>query len=303
MLNLHSLKPLHNLKSRLLLLFIVAFLVFAGPAVTLQSPGKSLAAETADGASLSNSFLTPVYSGGLLTANCSMIKGWADWVDETTPDSVDIYINGGFKARIVANRCVGSGGVCNGFTYIIPNALKNGDELSVEVKDVSTGTQLSGSPLTIRCGAMLFPTLPGPVTSVSGEGKTWEQAIHLTSTETGKITHIRFWKVPEECGSHVGRIWSDTGAQLRSANFTGETASGWQEAPISPPLQITAGTKYRISYNVNCYGGKILSGLTSPYLREPLIAWRGFYTTPSATFPNTSSASNFLADVKLNVPE
>lgn len=306
MLNLHNLKPLHNLKLRLLLLSIAAFLVFVGPAVTLQSPSKALVAETPNRLSLSTSTLTPAYSGEVVTANCTSIKGWVEPYDENTPASVDIYINGVFKATIIANRClgaVGSGEGCNGFQYVIPSSLKNGQELIVEVKYAGTNTDLSGSPRTIRCGAMLFPTLPWTVTSVSGQGQTWEQAIQFTSTESGKITHIRFWKVAEECGSHVGRIWSDTGALLRTVPFNNETPSGWQKAALSIPLQITAGVKYRVSYNVNCYGGKIISGLTSPYINEPLIAWRGFYSTPSGTFPNTGSVSNFLADVILNVPE
>jgi hypothetical protein len=153
---------------------------------------------------------------------------------------------------------------------------------------------------------MLFPgsTPPGTITPVSGEGKTWEQANQITSIESGTITHIRFWKVTEESGYHTGRIWSDTGALLRTVNFGDSDVgiSGWVVAAISPPLQITAGTRYRVSYNVNSYGGKIISGLSSPYSRDPLTAWRGFYTTPSGTFPNTSSVSNFLADVILNVP-
>jgi hypothetical protein len=305
MLNLHNLKPLHNLKLRLLLLSIAAFLVFAGPAVTLQDPSKALVAETPNEVLLSTSSLTPVYSGAVTSATCTTLKGWLDWIDESTPGYVHIYINGVFQGTIPANRCLPGRFACDSFTYTIPSSLKNGEELLVEVKDANTGMPLTGSPKTIRCGAMLFPgsTPPGPVTSVSGEGKTWEQANQLTSIESGTITHIRFWKVPEECGTHTGSIWSDTGALLRSQPFTNETPSGWQTLKLTSPLQITAGTKYRVSYNVNCYGGKIISGLTSPYSREPLTAWRGFYTTPSGKFPNTSSVSNFLADVMLNVPQ
>jgi hypothetical protein len=301
MTNLHNLKFLYNLKPRLLLLSIAAFLVFA---VTLQGSSKALVAETPN---ISNSTAAQSLNGEVDIANCTKITGSA--VDDDDPYavvSVDIYINGVFKATLTANRCLGPGlGVdCRGFSYTIPSALKDGEELLVEVKYSGTNTNLFGSPRTIRCGASLFyPTLSGTVTSVSGQGQTWEQSIHLTSTESGKITHLIYWKVPEESGSHVGRIWSDTGTLLRTVNFTNESASGWQKAALSSPLSITAGVKYRISYNVNYYGGKILSGLTSPYINEPLIAWRGFYTTPSGTFPNTSSVSNFLADVVLNVPE
>lgn len=68
---------------------------------------------------------------------------------------------------------------------------------------------------------------------------------------SGKVTHVRCYKVPEETGSHVGRIWSDTGAQLVQQPFAGETTSGWQEVQLTTPLQITAGVRYRVSHNVN----------------------------------------------------
>jgi hypothetical protein len=150
---------------------------------------------------------------------------------------------------------------------------------------------------------MLFPTLPGPVTAVSGAGQTWEQATQFSSSVSGKITHIRFYKAPGESGTHVGRIWSDTGALLAQASFpTPEAPSGWHEVALSTPLQITAGVKYRVSYNVNFYGAKIVSGLGSPVSNGPLTAWTGFYSTPSGTFPNTGSVSNFLADIRFCAP-
>jgi Domain of unknown function (DUF4082) len=304
MLNLHNLKPLHNLKLRLLLFSIAAFLVFAGPAVTLQGHSKALVAEPPNELSLSNSSLAPVAVGLVNTADCSAITGRLDMPGQY----VDIYINGVFKAQIPANRCSVPAGDCNGFRYTIPSTLKNGKQLFVQVMYGGTNTELSGSGKKIRCGAMLFPgsTPPGPVTSVSGEGLTWEQSNQITSIESGTITHIRFWKVTEESGFHTGHIWSDTGALLRTADFgiSDVGTAGWVVAALNEgPLQIIAGTKYRVSYNVNSYGGKIISGLTSPYSKEPLTAWRGFYRTPSGTFPNTSSVSNFLADVILNVPQ
>jgi len=264
--NLHELKLLHNLKPRLLLLSVVAFLVFAGPALTLQSASKALVAEPPGPTS---TLFQSSYVGAIESADCTKVTGWAEDPDDVNVIvSVDIYINGIFKATIPASRCIPIGSSnCHRFTYIIPSSLKNGQQLVVEVKLSATNESIGQE--TIRCGAMLFPgNPPGPVTSVSGEGLTWEQSVHLTSTESGEITHIRFWKVPEECGSHVGRIWSDTGTLLRSVVFPSESASGWQTAKLSSPLQITAGTKYRVSYNVNCYVGKIVLEIGRASCRE-----------------------------------
>jgi hypothetical protein len=127
MLNLHSLKPLHNLKLRLLLLSIAAFLVFAGPAVTLQGPSKALVAETPNGLLLSTSSLAPVAVGRVDTVDCTAVVGRLDMPGQY----VDIYINGVFKITIPADRCSVTGGDCNGFRYTIPSTLKNGKQLYV----------------------------------------------------------------------------------------------------------------------------------------------------------------------------
>jgi len=49
-------------------------------------------------------------------------------------------------------------------------------------------------------------------------------------------------------GTHIGSLWSSTGALLARATFTGETASGWQQVNFSSRVAITANTVYVASY-------------------------------------------------------
>jgi mono/diheme cytochrome c family protein len=64
----------------------------------------------------------------------------------------------------------------------------------------------------------------------------------------GYVTGIRFYKGPQNLGTHVGSLWSSTGTLLASATFTNETASGWQQVNFAAPVPIQANTVYVASY-------------------------------------------------------
>ena len=102
-------------------------------------------------------------------------------------------------------------------------------------------------------------------TEAIGQTSFWPESItpgllEVSSTESvtvgvtfysdvpGSVTGVRFYKGPNNIGTHVGNLWSSTGAKLASVTFAGETASGWQQANFSTPVAITANTIYVISY-------------------------------------------------------
>ena len=64
----------------------------------------------------------------------------------------------------------------------------------------------------------------------------------------GTITGARFYKGALNTGTHVATLWTNTGTQLATATFTGETASGWQQVSFATPVPIAANTTYVISY-------------------------------------------------------
>jgi hypothetical protein len=68
------------------------------------------------------------------------------------------------------------------------------------------------------------------------------------SDVAGTITGVRFYKGAANTGTHLGRLWSSSGTQLATVTFSGETASGWQQANFATPVPITAGTTYIVSY-------------------------------------------------------
>ena len=49
-------------------------------------------------------------------------------------------------------------------------------------------------------------------------------------------------------GTHTGSLWNTTGTKLGTVTFTGETATGWQQATLSRTRAVTANTTYVASY-------------------------------------------------------
>jgi hypothetical protein len=145
-------------------------------------------------------------------------------------------------------------------------------------------------------------TTQQPTSVVSGGGATWEEATQFSSSVNGRVTAIRFYRAEGESGTHVGRIWTDTGILLAQVTFLETFCAGWQEQVLPNPVQITAGVRYRVSYNINSNLGKTFAGLNTPITNGPLTAHTGFYSTPAGTFPNTNSGSNFFADVLFSTP-
>ena len=75
-----------------------------------------------------------------------------------------------------------------------------------------------------------------------------ELGVKFRSTQNGYICGIRFYKGSTNTGTHIGKLWSSSGALLASANFQNETASGWQQVSFASPVQIVANQQYVASY-------------------------------------------------------
>lgn len=134
-----------------------------------------------------------------------------------------------------------------------------------------------------------------------GPNVNYELGTGFTSSVNGQITAIRFYKAPGETSTHTGRIWNDSGQQVASVVFTGETASGWQEQALATPLAVTATTKYTVTVNTtNTYyaatDGGLNSATTNGYLTT-VVGGNGRYG-PVGSFPTSSwQNSNYFRDV------
>lgn len=256
----------------------------------------------------------PFYVGEIQRADCGSIAGIAydDNAREETI-SVDIYDNGSLLATVPADRFVrelweaGWPNPNHGFLFFIPSSVKNGKIHQLTVNFSGTGIGLSDNPKFIACNCSLFPTAV-PLSTASGQGLSWEQGVEFSSSMSGIVTKVKFWRsAGEPVGGHTARIWSTSGTLLKSAPFSESGTPGtlgnpgWQFATVNFP--ITAGTRYRVSYNIHNEVAKTFNVFNNgPITKGPLTAWASYYSTPAGSFPTSHSLSNLFADVVFNSP-
>jgi hypothetical protein len=175
---------------------------------------------------------------------------------------------------------------------------------SANLESPGSGTTVDVAPASCPCSIWSDSVTP-PIENDTG---AVELGVKFRSDVAGEITGIRYYKGPDNTGTHVGHLWSASGSLLAEATFTGESASGWQEVEFDAPVAIDADTTYVASYHApnggyaatnNDFSGQ---GVDSPPLHalaDGTDGPNGVYNYgPSGIFPtNTFSASNYWVDV------
>ena len=125
----------------------------------------------------------------------------------------------------------------------------------------------------------------------------------------GQITAIRFYKAANNTGAHTGYLWSAAGGPpLATVTFTNETASGWQEAPLSTPVNVLANTTYVVSYyapngnysaDENYFANTSVTRGPLTFLQAGIDGGNGVFAYGGAgVFPNASfQSTNYWVDV------
>src|SRR5205085_7354308 len=81
-----------------------------------------------------------------------------------------------------------------------------------------------------------------------GDTSAVELGVKFRSGIAGFVTGIRFYKGPNNTGTHVGHLWTGEGRLIGSATFTSETGSGWQTVQFANAIAINPGATYVASY-------------------------------------------------------
>lgn len=147
----------------------------------------------------------------------------------------------------------------------------------------------------------LFGTTDAPTVVTVNDPSAVELGVKFTTSANGLITGLRFYKGPQNTGTHIADIWSSTGTLLATATFTNETASGWQQVSFSNPVFVTAGTTYIASYHSDGNYSADLNYFANPLTNGQLTAPAdsGVYAYGNgSTFPTSSyKSSNYWVDV------
>ena len=159
---------------------------------------------------------------------------------------------------------------------------------------------------SVTNGTIFQPT-DAPQIPKENDGQALELGVKFRASVNGYILGIRFYKGAGTTGSHIGNLWSSTGTLLGTANFTNESASGWQQVLFTNPVAITANTTYIASYFSS--SGDYCS--SNPYFTSAVVNGQltglasgtdgpnGVYKYSSTSaFPNSNyQTSNYFADV------
>jgi Domain of unknown function (DUF4082)/Bacterial Ig-like domain/Purple acid Phosphatase, N-terminal domain len=167
----------------------------------------------------------------------------------------------------------------------------------------ATWSFTTAGPSTCPCSLWTTATTPGTVTEA--DGSAVELGMKFRANTAGIIRGVRFYKGPQNTGTHTASLWTSTGTRLATATFAGETASGWQQVTFSSPVNINANTTYVVSYHTtvgfysvdeNGFGSAVVTGpLTG--LANGTDGSNGLYLYGGGGFPtNSFQASNYYVD-------
>ncbi len=185
--------------------------------------------------------------------------------------------------------------------------LTNGTAYTFRVKAVNgvgTGANSAASQAATPGYTLFEFATPGTVDS--GDGGAVELGVKFRSDRAGTATGVRFYKAAANTGTHIGSLWSATGTRLAQVTFSGESASGWQWAGFSTPVDLTAGTTYVVSYHApNGHYSVTGGGLASAFDNAPLHTLAGSSTDngvymygSSSQFPtNSYNDGNYWVDL------
>jgi hypothetical protein len=150
--------------------------------------------------------------------------------------------------------------------------------------------------------ASLWSLATAPTAADSGDSQAIELGVKFTTTSSGFITGMRYYKSAANAGTHTGSLWSASGQLLATATFTGEGSSGWQQVMFSSPVAVTAGATYVAGYHTNAGHYAVnRSYFNSSYSSNSMIVPVGggiYQYGASGNMPSKSyQGSNYWVDV------
>jgi uncharacterized protein DUF4082 len=179
--------------------------------------------------------------------------------------------------------------------------------LLLPAETAHTAAQGSATPRArAACPCSLFGATATPAVKTVPDARAVELGMKFWSDAKGKVTAIRFYKGPNNTGTHIGNLWSGAGKRLSTVTFANETARGWQRAGLAQPVAISPGMMYVVSYHTNVGLYSATSGFFSSSIANPplhavssRLSRNGVYAYGASRFPtsNNSDATNYWVDI------
>jgi uncharacterized protein DUF4082 len=196
-----------------------------------------------------------------------------------------------------------------GAIFYVPNSTGTPSS-STPTSSKSKSTNIpptSVSKSVTNCPCSIWGDSVRPKNPSESDVKAVELGLKFSSSASGYIKGVRFYKGAGNTGKHIGNLWTITGQKLASATFKNESGSGWQEVYFNTPVAINANTAYIVSYHApnGHYSNDNLS-FNKSVVNGPLRAMKngeiggnGVYRySGSSSFPISAYRStNYFVDV------
>ncbi len=273
--------------------------LFADMGVQPQTLMQSLvvASQSTDHIAPTSVITSPSTSGSYTAAQPITITGTATDAGGGVVAVVEVSTNGGttwHRATGYENWSYTFVPVTGG-TYDIRSRAVD-DNVNMEAPQQGTVITVDPAPTV-----SLFSLSSAPTTLTDSDVDAVTLGVSFSSSQSGTIVGLRYYKSIGDGGTHVGSLWSSTGTLLGTATFTQETDSGWQTVTFANPISIQAGTTYVASYHSNGHYANSPDYFTTTHTSGPLTvtAGNGYYTYGLANaFPTAASNGvNYWIDV------
>ncbi|RZJ83609.1 MAG: DUF4082 domain-containing protein, partial [Massilia sp.] len=263
------------------------------PATLMQS--LAVATQTTDHAAPTTTITSPTASGSLNAAQTYTITGTAADAGGGLVAVVEVSTDGG----TTWHRANGY----NNWTYSWTPIIGGNYTIRSRAVDDSINLETPGAGVTVNVAqggaGSLFAAAETPAVPFDSDPTPVTVGVRFSSTQSGSIVGLRYYKGVGNAGEHIGSLWSSTGTLLARATFANETVSGWQTVVFDNPISITAGTTYVASY-FGSQGYAVTSNyFSTPHTNGALTSTNGYFTySAQNAFPNTvSSGTNYWVDV------
>ncbi|MEX6689955.1 DUF4082 domain-containing protein [Danxiaibacter flavus] len=278
---------------------------------SLQSP-LTIATMSTDLIAPSSVIATPAASALLPTGTAVVISGTAADDGGGVVAGVEISTDGGVtwqRADGTTNWSYSWTPTTTGSVTIHSRSFD--DNGNIEAMGSESGANTVNvkvyNPSEPNCPCNVFQPTDVPAIAKDNDGTSIEIGFKFRSNTSGFITGVRYYKGAGTTGTHIGHLWSSSGASLAQITFNNETASGWQEAKFSTSVAITAGVTYVASIfsssgdyaNTNPYFTSTVTNGPLSALATNIDGPNGVYKySPTPVFPTDFyQSTNYWVDV------
>jgi hypothetical protein len=147
----------------------------------------------------------------------------------------------------------------------------------------------------------IFTVSNRPATAAVSSSRTANVGVRFSTTSSGVITAVKFYRGPRQTKSYVASVWSSKSKRLAKVTFRASTTVGWQTAMLSKPVKLKAKTTYYVSYLATGGHYPITKGAFSRSVSHDGITVPksgGRYTySRSSKRPTHSTKTNYFVDV------